>query len=182
MAPHSCTSSLIFAMDLPKHPHTDEANGATAPWFSWEKKKKKKAFKNASQVSIPSFLGSVFSRERWSHRMPGLGVAEHPQCRLEKPNCFSQMAKHFLQRMFLATRLILILKTRDTSKGNTCGYTLAFLERARAHEYQFINIQYKYCTISVQAVLTVHLIPALLPLQPRRRSLPSDLGLRDSPG
>lgn len=55
-----------------------------------------------------------------------------------------------LQRMFLATRLILILKTKETSKGNTCGYMLVLLDQARAHEYHFINIQYKYCTISMQ--------------------------------
>lgn len=133
-------------------------------------------------MSITSFLGSVFNREGWSHRMPGFGVAEHPQCRWEKSNYFSQMAEHFLQRMFLATRLILIWKTKEASKGDTCGYTLVLLEQAWAHEYQFINIQYKYCTISVQATLIVHLIPALVTLQPHKRSLPPDLGLHNTPG
>lgn len=44
----------------------------------------------------------------------------------------------------------MILKTEETSKGSTCGYTLVLFEQARAHEYQFINILLKYCNISAQ--------------------------------
>lgn len=97
-------TTLLYRLPHPRYrparmpTHTNEANGATAPWFSW--KKKKKAFLHTNQVSIMSFLGSVFNREGWSHRTPGLGVAEHPQCRLEEPNCFSQMAEHFCKECF----------------------------------------------------------------------------------
>lgn len=133
-------------------------------------------------MSITSSLGSVLKRVRGSHGPSGLEAAEHPQCGLEKSNCFTQMVKHFLQRLFLATRLILILKTEETSKGNTCEYMQVLLEQAWAHEYQFIAIQYKYCTISMQATIIVHPVPPLLPLQPHGLSLPSDSGLHDTPG
>lgn len=54
----------------------------------------------------------------------------------------------------------MILKTEETSKGSTCGYTLVLFEQARAHEYQFINILLKYCNISAQPCF--HLISALI--------------------
>lgn len=134
-ATHPCTCSVTFTTDLPKH---QRAKCSTSSLLFMHKN----AFLKCKPGLHPILLGQSVSQGEVLTQ-PALGVADQVM-QSRKSNYFPQM--HFLQRRFSGTRLILILKTKEASKGNTCGYTAVLLEQAGAHEYQLINIQDKHCT------------------------------------